>query len=179
MKIVTKDKAYIQRVDIAHLLKSLDGQSVPSVIIDKCFSDVFICVRSNQYDFFEFTDKEAIEFIKNWEYSVDYFEHKDKTLEEIIEYANRISDEREKIAQRYNAMSQDERTKNYKLFIKCELLEFKIWSVRDILWFRQGYLNMSLPAGINNMDENGNITEDIKQSKGITKILKRIFNKEQ
>ena len=42
---------------------------------------------------------------------------------------------------------------------KCDLLEFKFYSLRDVLWFKQGHIPMKLPEGY-------------AQEKSIKKLLK-------
>ena len=42
MKIITRDKAYVQLNDLAVLMKFNEGKSIPSSIINDIFSEVFI-----------------------------------------------------------------------------------------------------------------------------------------
>lgn len=61
------------------------------------------------------------------------------------------------IVLKFNSMSDEEKRQNQDLIHQYELLEFKLFSIRDILWFKQGHLKMSLP-------------NELKE-KGIKKIL--------
>lgn len=146
MKIITNNKAYVQLNDISYLLRSTD--LIPASIFEKCFLDIFICTDQNRYEFMEFDTKEEIEFFKNLDYSVDYLELKDLTEEEIIQYGISLAERRNEIAKKYNAMSDSDKEKNLDMVTQCELLDFKILSVRDVLWFKQGHLKMYLPDGI-------------------------------
>ena len=48
-----------------------------------------------------------------------------------------------------NETKQKEREKQYqKVSTQIELLEFKMMSVRDVLWHKQGHLKFPLPKGI-------------------------------
>lgn len=69
-------------------------------------------------------------------------------------------------------MKPEEKKENMDLITQCELLDFKIYSLRDILWFKQGHINMILPEGID-------FPTDFVQEKGIRKIIKTIFNKKK
>ena len=146
MKIITNNKAYVQLNDISYLLRSTD--LIPASIFEKCFSDIFICTDQNRYEFMEFDTKEEIDFFKNLDYSIDYLALKDLTEKEIIQYGISLSEKRNEIAKKYNAMSDRDKEKNLDMVTQCELLDFKILSVRDILWFKQGHLQMYLPDGI-------------------------------
>ena len=53
---------------------------------------------------------------------------------------------------------------------QCELLDFKMYSLRDVLWFKQGHIKMELPEGVD-------LPAGLEQEKGIRKLIKTIFNK--
>ena len=69
-------------------------------------------------------------------------------------------------------MSLEERKKNSYLVDECEMLEFKMFSLRDTLWFMQGQLKFVLPEGIENLKSFEN-----KKEKGLRKILSRFRKK--
>ena len=52
------------------------------------------------------------------------------------------------------------------------MLEFKMFSLRDTLWFMQGQLKFVLPEGIENLKSFEN-----KKEKGLRKILRRFRKK--
>ncbi len=81
-----------------------------------------------------------------------------------------IAQSKNQIAQQFNSMSKDERKENLGMVTQCELLDFKMYSVRDILWFKQGNLKMTLPKGIDYPKEFVQ-----KDEKGMQKIMRRIF----
>lgn len=170
MKIITQEKAYVQLNDLMYLLRSFENKPIPAVVFEKCFSKPMIVVDSNRYDFVEFSEPEAVEFFRNWQYSVDFLALQEFTDDELVNKSMAINEERNAIAVKYNQMTDDEKSKNYHMVNECELLEFQMYSIRDVLWFRQGHLKFKLPAGIAK-------TQQTKQESGIKKFFKR-FKKE-
>jgi hypothetical protein len=49
------------------------------------------------------------------------------------------------IAKKFNELDEIEKAKNLKLIDEHELLEFKMYSLRDVAWLKQGKLKMKLP----------------------------------
>lgn len=148
-------------------MRATEGISIPSSIIDKVFGQVFIVTDENRYEFIEFSSPEEIDFFKKCDWMVDYNTFDDMTEEEIVEYACQINEERNKTATSFNELSEEEREKQYiQVSTKIELLEFKMWSVRDILWHKQGHLKFPLPIVTTNI---------IKRKENIVKkVLKRL-----
>ena len=150
MKIVLSDKVYVQRNDLAYLMRTLDGKEVPASIINKVFSDVFVCCDSNRYEFMEFTSEDEIKFFKELEYSVDYMELRDKSVAEIIVLGEELASKMNEIAKKFNALDEVEKGENLHLIDEHDLTEFKLYSLRDIAWFKQGKLKMKLPKEARN-----------------------------
>lgn len=167
MKIITPDKAYVQLNDIMYLLRSCENLPIPAVIFERCFSKPLIVADHNRYEFVEFTEPEAIEFFKNWTCSVDFLALQQFTNEELMKQGTVIAEQMNAIANKYNAMMPEERTNNYSLVNEHELLEFKMYSIRDVVWFRQGHLKFRLPNGIK---KDGTVKSE---EKGIKKFFKR------
>lgn len=103
---------------------------------------------------------------------IDYNEVKDLSEEETIELACSIAEEQNSIAQRFNSMTPEERENNMSMVSQCELLDFKIYSLRDVLWFKQGHIKMELPEGVG-------FPTEFEQEKGIRKWIKTMFNKKK
>ena len=149
MKIFANNKAYVQNNDLAYLMRGAEGISIPASIFEKVFGKVFIVTDQNRYDFVEFSEPKEIEFFKECDWMVDYNSFDNMTEEEIIEIGCRINEERNKIAKAFNELKQKEKEKQYhKVSTQIELLEFKMMSVRDVLWHKQGNLKFPLPKGI-------------------------------
>lgn len=168
MKIIVDGKAYVQLNDIMYLINGLDGVSIPASIFNTVFKDgkPVLCTDENRYEFVEFTDKDAIKFFAELEFSVDYLAFKDLSEEEIIQKGVEVAEEKNKWAKKYNEMSDNDKRKNQDIVSKCEMLDFKMMSIRDIVWMKQGHLQIKLPK----------IADGNKKEKGISKI-KNIFKK--
>ena len=168
MKIVTNDGVYVQKNDIA-FLNQTDLPILATIFIKVFGEGVTIIDDTNRYDFIKFEDKEEIEFLNNLDFIVDYNSLKDLSEEEIIEMAQEVAFENNRIAKRYNEMSNKERANNSYMVYECEKLDFKFYSLRDILWFKRGYIKINLPKGIEYPNKKDSY-------KGIKKILKKFKN---
>lgn len=164
MKIFKDDKVYVQLNDIAYL--NSYGDEIPASIYLKVFGDgITIINNSNRYEFVEFDEPSEIEFFKEIDWMVDYNTVKDLSDEAIMALGEQIATEQSDIVLKYNNMSVDERRLNANLISKSELLEFKFYSLRDILWFKQGHLDMTLPDGVA-------YPKGYKKPRGLKKIKK-------
>ncbi len=171
MKIMTDDAVYVQKNDLAYLNQT--DLPIPASIFMKVFgSGVVIINNSNKYEFVKFDAPLEIEYFKGIDWMIDYNEVKDLSEEETIALGQSIAEEKNRIAQKFNSMSLKERNRNMDLVFQCELLDFKLCSLRDILFFKQGHIKMELP-------EMENISTEIVQEKGIKKLIKTIFDKKK
>ncbi len=100
---------------------------------------------------------------------IKYNEVKNLSEDEIIKLLESIGKEYEKIATTFNSMPESERKKHTNMVTRCELLEFKFYSLRDILWFKQGNIQIELPDGIDYPD--GGIHEKILKKRLRKKII--------
>ena len=165
MKIFKDDKVYVQLNDLAYL--NSYGDEIPASIYLKVFGDgITIINDSNRYEFVEFDEPSEIEFFKGIDWMVDYNSIKDLSDQEIMDMGEQIAIEQSDVVLKYNNMTIDERRQNANLITRSDLLEFKFYSLRDILWFKQGHLNITLPDGVP-------YPESYKKSKGLKKAFKR------
>ena len=147
MKIITNDSVYVQKNDIAYLNSS--DLPIPASIYMKVFGNgLTIIDDSNRYDFVKFDEESEIEYFKGLDWMINYNEVKDLREDEIIKLAESIGEEREQIATTFNSMAEEERKQHTDMVTKCDLLEFKFYSLRDVLWFKQGHIPMELPEGV-------------------------------
>lgn len=198
MKIIANDTIYVQKNDIAYLNRTdlaisdsirmkvfgyvekndigylnQTDLAIPDSIFTEVFgNDIVIIDDSNKYEFVEFDKLEEIEFFKDIDWIIDYSEVKDLSEEEMIALSQSIIEEKNDIAQRFNSMLPEEKEKNMNMVSQCELLDFKIYSLRDILWFKQGHIKMELPDGVD-------LPTGFEQEKGIRKFIKTLFNKKK
>ena len=146
MKIITDSACYVQRNDLGFL--NTTSYSIPASIFNKAFNNSCTIINDrNRYDFVKFDEESEIEFFRSLDWIVDYNDVKDLTDSEIYELTKVVRKEHEKIAHSYNDMSNEDKANNYCMVIKCNLLEFKFYSLRDILWFKQGHIRMNFPSG--------------------------------
>ncbi len=169
MKIITDNAAYVQKNDLAYLIRSVEH--IPASIFMKAFGDSFVIIDdSNRYEFMKFSVPEEIEFFENLDWMVDYSEVKDLSDEEIMALAQMVCEERNIIAQQFNSMSSEEKKENVSMRFRCEILDFKLYSLRDFLWFKQGHLKFNLPEGVE-------LPDGASQRGGFGKLIRSMFNK--
>lgn len=173
MKIITDRAAYVQKNDIIQL--NVSDLEIPASIYLKVFgSGITVIDDSNRYEFVKFEEAYEIEFLKSINWIINYDDVKDLSDDEIMEMGNIVLAERSEIADNFNLLSEEERIHNIdNVEEQCDLLEFKFYSIRDFLWFKQGHLKFTLPV----MGECP--MEQVKEEKGIKKLVKSIFNKKQ
>lgn len=172
MKIITDDSAYVQKNDIAYLNQT--DLPIPTSIFMKVFGKGIVIIDdSNRYEFVKFDAPEEIEFFKGLSWMIDYNEVKDLSEEETIILGQSIAQEKNGIATKFNSMSEKERKENLKMVQQCELLDFKMYSLRDVLWFKQGHIQMELPNGIEYPADFQN------PENGVQKLIKSIFKKKR
>ena len=167
MKIIYENCVYVQKNDIGFLNQT--DMPIPGSIYMKVFenNEVTIIDNSNRFEFIKFTKPNEIEYFKNINWMIDYNDVFNLTEDEIIELGNKIAKERNDIAKKYNAMSQEDRKKNYSLIRECELLDFKMYSLRDIMLHKQGKLSFTIPTP----------KKKRAKKKGIKKLLKEFKEK--
>ena len=159
MKIIAKDSAYVQKTDILYLLKS--NLKIPESIYLKISCEVID--ENNKYEFIKFTNHNDIKYFKNFSWIIDYNDIKHLNENDIINMCQEIASQINNIADKYNKMSDIEKDKNEDMVQKCELLDYKMHSLRDALWFKQGHINLTLP--------------EIQNYNKINNILKKMFKK--
>lgn len=166
MKIFKDNKVYVQKNDIAFLNHT--DIAIPASIFMKVFGNGIVLIDdSNRYEFIEFDLPEEISFFEKLDWVVNYDDVKDLSDEETINLGQKIANEKNSLASKFNSMSEKDKKKNMDIVGKCELLDFKIYSLRDILWFKQGHIKMTLPG------------EEDKSNKGIKNKIKSIFRKDK
>lgn len=171
MKIITNDAAYIQLNDITYLNQT--DLPIPASIFTKVYGNgIFYVGDDNRYNFMKFDEESEIEFFKGIDWMIDFNSVKDLNEEETISLGQSIAEEKNTIAKKFNAMTDKEKEKNIDMVTQCELLDFKMYSLRDVLWFKQGHIKMTLPDCIDY-----EVNHEIEKEKGLKKTLKRIFNK--
>ncbi len=163
MKILINGKIYVQKKDLDYIDMydaCIEGY-IPKTIRDIVADDDFISSIQDQYDFVEFSSPKEIKFIKNCRYIADYDLLSKMDDGKLVEYMNQINMGRKRILKQYikqhkkvyeNYLHNDIYAKEFlvirDLYYKIKLLEYKILSVRDYLWFKRGKLDLVLPEGL-------------------------------
>ena len=148
MKIILKDKVYIQLNDLSYLLKFMEGKPIPASVINSIFGEVFICTDDNRYEFREFKDEESMEFFSSLSYSVDYAELKDLSEQELMDKGIEVAKKINEVAHVFNSLDEDDRAHHQELVNEYEMLEFQMNSIRDFLWYKQGHIKMNIPSDV-------------------------------
>jgi hypothetical protein len=143
--IIFKSKCvYVQKNDLG-FLNSADI-AIPASIYSKVFGSGYTIINdNNRYDFVKFDEDSEIDFFKGLDWMINYDKVKDLSEEEINKLLVSIAEENDSVVKKYNAMSPEERAKHPDMAQRCDQLEFKFYSLRDVLWFKQGHITMELP----------------------------------
>lgn len=169
MKIFRDNSVYVQKNDIAHL--NMTERLVPASIYMKVFgSGITIINDSNRYEFISYDGASEVDYFKSLDWIIDYDDVKEMSEDDIIEMAHDIAAEQSGIASVYNTMSDEERRYHPEMVDQCNLLEYKFYSLRDFLWFRQGHIQMELPEGVS-------YPSQMVRENGIKRFFKRMKEK--
>lgn len=176
MKITTKNAVYVQLNDIA-FLESTDLPMLLSVYKKVYHEGYNFFDDSNRYDFVKYEGKEEMNFFDGMDWILDFDEVKDLDDEGLLQFGQSIADKIGEVATEYNSLikgsakkkkdkrnnhvdkrkrkrntEDDPKSKRIReLSKKYELLEFKMYSVRDYLLYKQGYLPIFLPEDPSDM----------------------------
>ena len=171
MKIVTNNAVYVQKDDMIALNET--DLPIPTSIFNKVWGvGITIIDGTNRYEFIKFEEEHEIEYFKELDWIVDYNELKDLDESEFIALGEKAAKEQKEIAEKYNFMTKEEQNKNQALVSRHQMLTFKIYSIRDVLWFKQGHIRFELPEGVEypKWDEE-------KEPKGFQKLLSKFKRK--
>ena len=147
MKIIRKNRIYVQLNDINFMMKVLPYMSLecPKKLLEECFKKVN-GVQINKYSFIEFNDEEIINYFKKISFIVDYDKYKKLNYVEMQKCIENIGNELENISDRYNSYSEIEKVLKYKkIKTLCEMKYHKLNSIRDIYKFKNNELVFDLP----------------------------------
>lgn len=138
-----KKKVYVQLNDIMMMMQF--GSSIPSEVMEKHFMNMFIVTDENRFEFSEFTDPHTVEFFEQCEWIVDYKQYRGLSEEQIIECGQQIGAQMNEVAMKWNGMTPEQREENEDVYTRHESLEFKMHSLAEVLWTKQGHRNMPFP----------------------------------
>ena len=173
MKIITDNCIYVQKSDLDAL--GTYPIPMPLSIYLKYFKDgINLCEGNSVYSFVKFEDKNEIDFFKKLDWMVDYKEFSQLSDEELMELGKKLSRQSRELASLYESMSDDEKLNNRTLFIKHELLEYKIHSIAEIIWIKLRLIRITMPEGVEVFDKKVNCEKERGPKKFIKKFIKHI-----
>lgn len=168
MKIFRNEAVYVQKNDVAYFNK-FDEPILASVYV-KLFSEpVNIINDRNRYEFIKYEEAEEIEFFKKQEWILDYDTVKSLSEEELIKLGCSFSDKLNELASVINNPSTLKDTAK-ELYEQYQKLQYKMYSLRDYIWFKKGMLDMKIPEEIES--EKPKVQETEKP-----KLFQKIFNR--
>ena len=142
MKIITSNAAFIQKKDLDFLIhKNLD---LPDSVVLRIHGDVPID-ENNKYEFVKFTLRKEIKYFKNLDWLIDYKQINKLSEDEMIELYKKTAKEVDNIAYKYNELSNQEKLTHPEMIVQSKLLKYKMQSIKDALWFKQGHIDMNVP----------------------------------
>lgn len=167
MKIITGNTIYVQISDILYLHG--ENMNLPTSIFKKTFENRTI---NDFNEFVKFDTTEEVEFFNKFDWLIDYYDIKDLSEEELTTSIQSMEKEQNDIAKKMISMPLEERNQNTDMDYQCELLDLKMYSLKSILWLKQGQIKLPLPDGID-------LPSGCIQEKGAKNLIKTIVNKKK
>lgn len=172
MKIILKNKVYVQRCDLINLSYIVSMLSIPCPcdVFEKLYVPIFICDGTNKYEFLEFKGSEVVNFFKELDYIVDYDELKTKSDVDLIEYGKSIDKEIDVIIDEFNSKPEVERRNEYErtdAIINSKKL--KLYAIRDFMLYRKGDIVFELPKTISE--------KSTEKKSGVKVLVNKIFKR--
>lgn len=147
MKIVTDNAVYIQNKDIIYL--SRINVPVPSSLFNQIYNNDIVIIDDLNGNGFVKLDKDSeIQFFKSLDWIVDYQNVKDLNIDDFKKLKQKIINEKNQIANQYNSMSDKERKENINIVNRFDLLEYKLQSLKEILNYKLGQLDIKMPKEV-------------------------------
>lgn len=116
MKVIVGNKAYLQKFDLAFMIHEFSA--VPGCIMVEAFSSACMVTVNGGDDAvcfgFCFEEQEAVEFIKECEWLLDFQEYSQKDLDELIALRDEMSDKLSCEVDDFNGASVEYRKQNFE-----------------------------------------------------------------
>lgn len=189
MKIFKDNSVYVQKNDMVNLNHT--DISIPASIFIKVFGQAITVIdETNRYEFIEFNAPEEIKFFQEQDWIVDYNAIRDLTEEELMELGQSIAQDKNVKAKAFNKLPKKQRQQKYQSVVSSlELLDFKMYSIRDMIMFKRGELEFPLPQGVQRPaivvaeqtveEQTPVIVTEEKQETGIKRLFKTLRKKEK
>ncbi len=132
MKKFTEDAVYVQKKDLAYLIRSDLG--VPASIYMTAYGNVPTVIdHTNREEFVRFDEAIEIDFFSKAEWIFDYDKFINMSEEELINFGKAIAEEKNSIARSFNSMSDYDKRNNRIMIKQCDLLDYEMASISDII----------------------------------------------
>lgn len=138
-----KETVYVQMQDIIQLNQS--DIAIPASIYTKVFTGVTIVDDSNRFEFVKFDEEHEVKFFRELEFIIDYGRYKELTDDQLAEEGHKLVTRANKIAEKWNCMSSDERQKNTSLLQEHENIGYMLKFLSEIYAVRHGKRSMPFP----------------------------------
>ena len=144
MKIVKDNNTYIQIKDLKRLRDSNKLLTNSLLYILHILSNNYL--NYNDDEFIILDEKDA--YFEDVDWIINLDDIKDLSEDELVSICNNLIQQRNSIADKYNAFSVKDRIKHIKMLIKSNDLEYEINGYKDILAIKKGEKKLQLPDGI-------------------------------
>lgn len=138
-----KEAVYVQMQDIMHLNHT--DLPILASIYTKVFTGIVVVDDSNRFDFVRFDEEHEVKFFRELEFIIDYDQYRDLTDEQLEEEYQKIVTRANEIAEKWNAMTEEERDKNSNLLQEHENLEYMLNFLSEIYAVKHGKRSMPFP----------------------------------
>lgn len=173
MKIIENNKIYVQKKDIKFLNTSPFYIPIPSSLLSIIYDEKIREIDDvSKNQFIEFSSPEEINFFQSIDWIINYDEIKDLGEREIFNVALNLAQNKNDILSKFSYMSKKTKIRNANLLIECDLIDFKIYSLKEILAFKKGLIQIELPKGVKYPNDYAGNNKNI-----IKKLVKRMNNK--
>lgn len=150
MKIILKDKVYVQWVDIKHLVYAKDalGFYCPDLVFYK-YTELNENTSINEAEFVEFKDIGVLEFFSNFDCVIDYATFIKASKKEMAMRYDYLLKSRNYISQFIHYDGTEKHNLERKnLLAKYDYLTYQILELNKFEDFRHGKFEIELPKGV-------------------------------
>lgn len=139
-----KETVYVQMEDMMRLNQS--SIPIPVSIFEKVFTHGIIYVNSsNRFNFVKFDEEHEVNFFREIEFILDYDQYKDLTDEQLDKEGRELTNKANKIAEKWNSMSVDEKEQNSNLIEEHDNIYYMLHFLVEIIAVKHGKRSMPFP----------------------------------
>lgn len=139
-----KKTVYVQMADMMQLYQS--NMPIPASIFEKVFTSGMIYADNlNWFKFIRFDKEHEVKFFREIEFILDYDQYKDLNDEQLDKEGRELTNRANKIAEKWNPMSVDEREQNCNLIEEHENIEYMLHFLAEIIAIKHGKSSMPFP----------------------------------